>query len=61
LKAKGISELDGNLYDKQAISGHKNVTQTARYNRKITVVPIVGGQNMAKRNFRHKKTALRRL
>lgn len=44
LKAKGISDLDGNLYEKQAISGHKNVEQTARYNRKIAVVPVVGGQ-----------------
>jgi len=48
LKAKGIAVLDGSLYDKQAISGHKNVTQTARYDRKIAVVPVVGGQNMAK-------------
>lgn len=48
LKAKGISDLEGNLYEKQAISGHKNVTQTARYDRKIAVVPVVGGQNMAK-------------
>jgi len=44
LKAKGISDLEGNLYEKQAISGHKNVEQTARYNRKIAVVPVVGGQ-----------------
>ncbi|MFV9064151.1 integrase [Serratia fonticola] len=48
LKAKGIADLDGSLYDKQAISGHKNVTQTARYDRKIAVVPVVSGQNMAK-------------
>ncbi|WOX99932.1 tyrosine-type recombinase/integrase [Dickeya fangzhongdai] len=48
LKAKGISDLDGNLYEKQAISGHKNITQTARYDRKIAVVPVVGGQNMVK-------------
>jgi len=44
LKAKGISDLSGNLYEKQAISGHKNVEQTARYDRKIVVVPVVGGQ-----------------
>ncbi len=44
LKAKGISDLSGTLYEKQAISGHKNVEQTARYNRKIAVVPVVGGQ-----------------
>lgn len=44
LKAKGISDLEGTLSDKQAISGHKNATQTARYGRKIAVVPVVGGQ-----------------
>lgn len=44
LKAKGISDLQGSLYEKQAISGHKNVEQTARYDRKIAVVPVVGGQ-----------------
>ena len=31
LKAKGISALEGTLSDKQAISGYKNATQTARY------------------------------
>ncbi|ACR69408.1 integrase [Edwardsiella ictaluri] len=44
LKAKGISDLKGNIYEKQAISGHKNVEQTARYNRKIPIVPTVDGQ-----------------
>lgn len=44
LKAKGISDLEGNLYDKQVISGHKNIEQTARYDRKIAIVPVVGGQ-----------------
>lgn len=44
LKAKGISDLDGTLKDKQAISGHKNESQTARYDRKLKVVPVVGGQ-----------------
>lgn len=44
LKAKGVSDLEGNLYDKQAISGHKNVEQTARYDRKIAIVPTVGEQ-----------------
>lgn len=44
LKAKDISDLEGSLYEKQAISGHKNASQTARYDRKITVVPVVGGQ-----------------
>ena len=46
LKAKGISDLEGNIYTKQEISGHKDVKQTARYNRKIMVVPVVGGQKM---------------
>lgn len=44
LKAKGVSDLEGNIYEKQAISGHKNVEQTARYNRKVEIVPVVGGQ-----------------
>lgn len=48
LKAKGISDLSGNIYEKQAISGHKNVEQTARYNRKVAVVPVVGGQDSKK-------------
>lgn len=44
LKAKGISDLDGTLQDKQKISGHKTITQTARYDRKVQVVPVVGNQ-----------------
>ncbi|MGK4483626.1 MULTISPECIES: integrase [Citrobacter freundii complex] len=44
LKAKGISDLEGTLSEKQEISGHKNSSQTARYNRRISVVPVVGGQ-----------------
>ncbi|WP_455821001.1 hypothetical protein [Pseudomonas cerasi] len=44
LKAEGIFDLSGNIYDKQAISGHKNVEQTTRYNRKISIAPVVGGQ-----------------
>lgn len=44
LKAKWISDLSDSLNEKQEISGHKNVNQTARYNRKISIVPVVGGQ-----------------
>jgi hypothetical protein len=44
LKAKGVSDLEGDLYEKRAITGHKNVEQTAAYDRKIVVVPVVGGQ-----------------
>lgn len=44
LKAKGISDLDGTLSEKQNISGHKTPSQTARYDRKISIVPTVGGQ-----------------
>ncbi|EIS44291.1 hypothetical protein YPPY60_2204 [Yersinia pestis PY-60] len=44
LKAKGISDLEGTLSEKQAISGHKNMGQTARYDRKIKIVPVVGNQ-----------------
>ncbi|RLM27703.1 integrase [Brenneria salicis ATCC 15712 = DSM 30166] len=45
LKAKGVSDLDGTLAEKQAISGHMTISQTARYDRKIPIVPVVGGQN----------------
>lgn len=44
LKAKGISDLEGSLEEKQTISGHKNSRQTAIYDRKVKVVPVVGGQ-----------------
>lgn len=45
LKAKGISDLEGSLQEKQVISGHKNIGQTARYDRKIKIVPAVDGQH----------------
>ncbi|WP_210501706.1 tyrosine-type recombinase/integrase [Pantoea ananatis] len=44
LKAKGVSDLNVDIYEKRAISGHKNVEQTARYDRKIAVVPVVGAE-----------------
>ena len=44
LKAKGISDLEGSLEEKQAIFGHKNSQQTAIYDRKVKVVPVVSGQ-----------------
>lgn len=40
----GCSDLDGNLYEKQVITSHKNVAQTVQYNRKITSVPAVAEQ-----------------
>ncbi|MCL1038250.1 tyrosine-type recombinase/integrase [Shewanella submarina] len=43
IKAKGMSDLEGSLQDKQAISGHKHIGQTARYDRKVKEVPVVGG------------------
>ncbi|XGI80846.1 integrase [Enterobacter hormaechei] len=48
LKAKGISDLEGTAYEKQAIAGHKNVEQTINYDRKIKVVPVVGAQKSNK-------------
>ncbi|MFZ5295427.1 hypothetical protein ACOY7G_09260 [Enterobacter bugandensis] len=44
LKAKVNSVPEGSLEEKQAIYGHKNSRQTAIYDRKVKVVPIVGGQ-----------------
>ncbi|HEJ0402178.1 TPA: hypothetical protein SLO59_001472 [Serratia marcescens] len=46
LKANGISDLEGSLTEKQAISGHKSISQTARYDRKTKIVPMVGGQQL---------------
>ncbi|WP_115115931.1 integrase [Serratia marcescens] len=46
LKANGISDLEGSLTEKQAISGHKSISQTARYDRKTKIVPVVGGQQL---------------
>jgi len=45
---KGVSDLEGDLYEKRAITGHKNVEQTAAYDRKITIVPVVGAQKSVK-------------
>ncbi|WP_274370844.1 hypothetical protein [Morganella morganii] len=36
--------MEGTLLEQQTISGHKSITQTVRYDRKIHVVPVVGGQ-----------------
>ncbi|MGJ0192527.1 hypothetical protein ACR6A7_09330 [Pantoea sp. RRHST58] len=44
IKAKGISDRDGKLRKKQNISGHKSISQTARYDRKVKIVPVVGNQ-----------------
>lgn len=44
LKAKGVSDLEGSLEERQAISGHKNSRQTAIYDRKTKIVPVAGGQ-----------------
>jgi hypothetical protein len=44
IKAKGISDLEGTLQEKQNISGHKSLSQTVRYDRKVKIVPVVGNQ-----------------
>lgn len=36
--------MEGTQPEKQTIYGHKSITQTVRYDRKIQVVPVVGGQ-----------------
>ncbi|RUO33406.1 hypothetical protein CWE14_08880 [Aliidiomarina soli] len=46
LKAKGISDVEGTLHDKQRISGHKTPGQAARYDRKVEVVPTVDANNL---------------
>ena len=43
LKANGILDIDGTVQEKQAISSHKSVGQTARYDRKTKIVDSVEG------------------
>ncbi len=38
IKAKSISDIEGNIHEKQQISGHKTASQVAVYDRKIPVV-----------------------
>lgn len=45
IKAKGISDFDGTLQDKQQFSGHKTLAQVNTYDRKITIVPTIGSKN----------------
>ncbi|OIN13918.1 integrase [Shewanella algae] len=42
IKAKGISDFDGNIHDKQQFSGHKTVGQVNVYDRRTEVVPTIG-------------------
>lgn len=44
IKAKGVSDLEGTLSEKQSISGHKTQSQTVTYDRKIEIVMVVGNQ-----------------
>ncbi|WP_434359840.1 tyrosine-type recombinase/integrase [Parasalinivibrio latis] len=50
LKAKGISDYEGSVQDKQIFSGHKTERQVSTYNRKVEVV-----QTLQKDIGRHKK------
>ncbi|MCG9697460.1 tyrosine-type recombinase/integrase [Shewanella sp. Isolate11] len=45
IKAKGISDFDGTLHDKQQFSGHKTMGQVNVYDRKVPVVPSIGSNN----------------
>ncbi|WP_076543077.1 tyrosine-type recombinase/integrase [Shewanella sp. UCD-KL21] len=42
IKAKGISDFEGTLSQKQQFSGHKTMAQLNTYDRKVTVVPTIG-------------------
>lgn len=50
LKAKGISDLDGDLRFKQSVSGHANASQTRRYDRKAARVAVVGGEKVIQKS-----------
>ncbi|MCG9740167.1 site-specific integrase [Shewanella insulae] len=45
IKAKGISDFDGTLQDKQQFSGHKTLAQVNTYDRKVAIVPTIGSKN----------------
>ncbi|MDO6610540.1 tyrosine-type recombinase/integrase [Shewanella sp. 1_MG-2023] len=42
IKAKGISDFEGTMSQKQQFSGHKTMEQLNTYDRKVTVVPTIG-------------------
>lgn len=42
LKAKGISDFEGTIADKQQFSGHKTMAQVNSYDRRVPVVPTLG-------------------
>lgn len=45
IKAKGISDFEGTLSQKQQFSGHKTMAQLNTYDRKVTVVPTIGSSS----------------
>ncbi|AAZ27009.1 phage integrase N-terminal SAM-like domain-containing protein [Colwellia psychrerythraea] len=45
LKAKGISDFEGNLEEKRNAAGHTTIKQTADYDRKTHIVPTVKSRN----------------
>jgi integrase len=44
IKAKGISDYEGTLSEKQQYSGHKTLAQVNTYDRKVSVVPTIGSK-----------------
>lgn len=48
LKAKGISDFEGSLSDKQNFSGHKTASQVAVYDRKVKVTPTLDPEETIK-------------
>lgn len=44
IKAKGISDFEGTISDKQQFSGHKTLAQVNVYDRRTAVVPTIGSR-----------------
>ncbi|MCL1073792.1 integrase [Shewanella dokdonensis] len=44
IKAKGISDFEGTLSEKQQFSGHKTLAQVNDYDRRTAVVPTIGSR-----------------
>ncbi|MCU7976106.1 tyrosine-type recombinase/integrase [Shewanella sp. SW36] len=42
IKAKGVSDFEGTLSEKQQYSGHKTLAQVNTYDRKVEIVPTIG-------------------
>lgn len=48
LKAKGNSDYEGTMADKQRFTGHKDMSQVNTYDRKPDIVPTIRSESISK-------------